>query len=158
MIRIRRKGFSNFSGSTSEARVTANLQASSPHREPMTFHDGLQILTGWKPASGMRQQTSYPSAALPVQVMSQLSSVDQLVMDQFTQMKTMLIYILGHRQETTGTAFCNYLVFKVENVKERNFQTFCNEVVKLLSGIHNRAEERNRQPWQPTFSRSSSTV
>ena len=42
-----------------------------------------------------------------------------------------------------------------------DFQTFRNEVVKLLSGIHSRVEERSRQPQQPqqqTLSRNSSTT
>ena len=76
-------------------------------------------------------------------------------------MKTMLSYFLGPRQETTRTAFCNYLVSKVEALEERYFQRFRYVAVKLLSGIQSRAEERTHQslpPLQPTLSRSSSTT
>ena len=53
-------------------------------------------------------------------IVFQSSSVDQQVMDQFAEMKTMFTSFLGPRQETTSTAFCN-------------FQNFRNEAVKLLS-------------------------
>ena len=48
-------------------------------------------------------------------------------------MKTMLMSFVGPRQETTGTAFSNYLTFEVENFEERFFQTLRNEAAKLLS-------------------------
>ena len=68
---------------------------------------------------------------------------------------------LGPRQETTRTAFCNYLVSEVEALEDRDFQTHRNETVKLLSSIQSRAEERSHQPQQPeqpTLSRSSSVA
>ena len=70
------------------------------------------------------------------------SSVDQQVMDKFTQMKTMLSSFLRQKQETTPTAFCNYLPSEVEGSDEKDFQTFRREAaVKLLSSIQSRAEE-----------------
>ena len=89
----------------------------------MTFHEDMQIWTVWRPASTLTH-----------------------VMDQFAQMKTILIYFLGPRQEATRTAFCNYLASEVENLEKRDFQTLINELVKLLSGIQSRVEKRNRQP------------
>ena len=49
------------------------------------------------------------------------SLVPQQVMDQFTQMRTMLSSFLGQKQETTHTAFCNYLALEVEGLEERDF-------------------------------------
>ena len=91
-------------------------------------------------------------------VVFQPSSVDQQVIDQFAQMKTLLTSFLGPRQEATGTAFCNYLASEVENLEERDFQTFINEAVKDLSGAESRTKERIHQPQQPTLSRISSTT
>ena len=88
----------------------------------------------------------------------QCSTVDQPVMDHFAQMKTMLSSFLGPRQETTRTAFCNYLASEVEALEERDFQIFRNEAVKLLSGIQCRPEERTHQPQQPSLFRSFSAT
>ena len=70
-------------------------------------------------------------------------------MDQFAEMKTMLSTFLGPRQETRRTAFCSYLASEVEALGDRDFQTFRNEAMKLLSGIQSRADERSHQPKQP---------
>ena len=90
------------------------------------------------------------------------SSVDQQVMDQFTQIKTMVTMLssfLGQKQETTTcAAFCNYLSSEVEGIEEKDFQTFKNKAVKLLSNIQSRAKECGRQPQQQTLSRSSSAT
>ena len=93
-----------------------------------------------------------------ISVVSQTSSVDQQVINQFAQMKTMLTFLTGTRHETTRTAFCNYLASEVQNLEEREFQAFKNEAVKLLSGIQSSTEERNHQPQQPTLSRSPNTT
>ena len=46
----------------------------------------------------------------------------------------MLSSLLGQKQETTiCTAFCNYLALEVEVLEVKDFQTFRNEAVKLLS-------------------------
>ena len=91
----------------------------------------IRSYTTHQPAIGSTVSTS---------VVSQPSSVDQQVMNQFAQMKTMLTSFLGLMQDTTRTAFCNYLASEVGNLEERDFQTFRNEAVKLLSGIHKTAE------------------
>ena len=44
------------------------------------------------------------------------------------------------RQETTRTAFCNYLASDLEAFEDRDFQTFGNEAVK-----RGRSEERSYQ-------------
>ena len=54
----------------------------------------------------------------------------------------------GARQDPTPSprqSFCNYLHSEIENLEERDFLTFRNETVKLLSEIQYKAEERKRQ-------------
>ena len=65
-------------------------------------------------------------------VVTQLSAINQQVIDQFAQMKPMLTSFLGPRQKPTRTAFCNYLASEVENLEEREFQTFRNDAVKFV--------------------------
>ena len=62
------------------------------------------------------------------------------VMSKFAQMKTMLSYFLGPRQETIRTAFCNYLASEAGVLEDREFQTFRNEAVKIL--VASRARQR----------------
>ena len=89
------------------------------------------------------QQVTIPTT-VPVH-----SWVDQQVMDQFTQMRSMLSSFLRQKQETTHTTFCNYLVLEVEGFEEEHSQTYINEAVKLLSNIQSKAEEHGHQPQQP---------
>ena len=54
----------------------------------------------------------------------------------------------GASQDPTPSprqSFCNYLYSEIENLEERDFLTFRNETVKLLSEIQYKAEERKRQ-------------
>ena len=70
------------------------------------------------------------------------------VLDQFQQMRSMISTFLGARQDPTPSprqSFCNYLHSEIEHLEERDFLTFRNETVKLLSEIQYKAEERNRQ-------------
>ena len=78
--------------------------------------------------------------------MSQPSSVDWQVMDQYAPMKTMLTFSWSKDRMTPRTTFYNYLTPEVENFEEKDFQTFANDAVKLLSGIQSRTEERDHQP------------
>ena len=102
------------------------------------------------------QQVTSPTSA------SRCSLDDQQDIDQFTQMRTMLSSFLRQKQETTThTAFCNYLVLEVKGLEEREFQTFRNEAVNLLSNIQSKAEECGHQPQHPqqqTLSHSSSAA
>ena len=90
------------------------------------------------------------------------SLVDQEVMGQFTQMRSMLSLFLGQKQETTThTAFCNYQASEVEGLEEKDFQTFRHEAVKLFSNIQSKAEESGhhlQQPQQQMLSHSSSAT
>ena len=96
----------------------------------------------------MRSGTTIQHSVTSPSAVLEHSSVNQQVMDQFAQMKTMLSLFLGPRQETTGTAFCNYLVSELEALRGY-FQTFRNEAVKLISSIKSRADERSHQPQHP---------
>ena len=60
----------------------------------------------------------------------------------------MISTFLGARQVATPSprqSFCNYLHSEIEHLEERDFLTFRNETVKLLSEIQYKAEERKRQ-------------
>ena len=70
------------------------------------------------------------------------------VLDQFQQMRSMISTFLGARQDPTPSprqSFCNYLHSEIKNLEERDFLTFRNETVKLLSEIQYKAKERKRQ-------------
>ena len=43
-------------------------------------------------------------------------------------------------------SFCDYLHSEIEHLEERDFLTFRNETVKLLSEIQYKADERKRSP------------
>ena len=75
--------------------------------------------------------TQQPSIARP-SVVFQCSTVNQQVKEQFTQMKTMLSSLLRPRQETTRTAFCNYLASEVEALKDRDVKIFRSKALKLF--------------------------
>ena len=78
------------------------------------------------------QQVTSPTTA------SGPSSVDHQVVDQFTQMRSML-------------------ASEMEGLKEKDCQTFRNDAVKLLRNIQSRAEEcgcQLQQPHQQTLSRT----
>ena len=49
-----------------------------------------------------------------------------------------------HPSQSSRQSFCNYLHSEIENLEERDFLTFRNETVKLLSAIQYKAEERKR--------------
>ena len=60
----------------------------------------------------------------------------------------MISTFLGARQDPTPSPrplFCNYLHSEIENLEERDFLTFRNETVKLLSEIQYKAKECKRQ-------------
>ena len=104
--------------------------------------------------------TIQPSVTSP-RTVSQCSTVEELVMKQLAQMKTVLSSFLRPKQETTRTTFCSYLVSEEEDLGDTDFQTLRNESVKLSSSIQSRAEERTHQPQhpqQPTLSSSSSAT
>ena len=87
-----------------------------------TFQEGTQILTVWRATSALTHQPSICSTA-STSVVSQPSSFDQQVMDQFCQMKNMLTSFTEPRQETIKTAFCNYLASgKLKTLKKQTLR------------------------------------
>ena len=150
----------NFLKTHTDTRDSANLQASSPlPEEPVHLLPQHMASTAVQPTWIVwRSVTTVQPPVTSPWTVSQHSLVDQQVMDQFAQMKTMLSSFLRPRQETIKTALCNYLASEVEALENRYFQTFRNEAIKLLSGIQRRAEERSCQPQQPTLPRSSNAT
>ena len=70
------------------------------------------------------------------------------VLDQFQQMRSMISTFLGAGQDPNPSprqSFCNYLHSEIEHLEERDFLTFRNETVKLLSEIQYKADIRKRQ-------------
>ena len=95
--------------------------------------------------------THQPSSTSPKQrqppVMTTTISVDP-VFDQFQQMRSMISTFLGAHQDPTLSprqSFCSYLQSEIEHLEERDFLTFRNETVKLLSEIQYKAQKCKRQ-------------
>ena len=95
--------------------------------------------------------THQPSSTSPKRrqppVATTITSAD-LVLDQFQQMRLMISTFLDAHQDPTPSprqSSCNYVHSEIEHLKERNFLTFSNETVKLLSEIQYKAKERKRQ-------------
>ena len=140
---IRCKGLSKSSVFKSQARG-ASASAFTAHNISRASTDTDSMEISMRLTDTMLQ----PQQVTSLTVASGCSSVDQQVMDQFTQMRSMLSSFLG--QETTmRTAFCNYLASEVEGLVKKDFQTFKNEAVKFLSNIQSKAEEGGCQPQQP---------
>ena len=70
------------------------------------------------------------------------------MLDQFQQMMSMISTFLDARQYPIPgprQSFCSYLHSEIEHLEERDFLTFRNETVKLLSEIQYKDEERKGQ-------------
>ena len=91
----------------------------------------------------------------------QFFSIQQSTSKSWTSLHTCCHLFFVPRQETTTTAFCNYLASEVEVLEDICFQTFRNEAAKRLRVILSRAEEGTnqlQQPQQPVRSRSPSVT
>ena len=95
--------------------------------------------------------THQPSSTSPKRrqppVATTTTSADP-VLDQFQQLRSMISTFLGACQDPSPSprqSFCNYLHSEIERLEERDFLTFRNNTVKLLSEIQYNAEERKRQ-------------
>ena len=76
------------------------------------------------------------------------TTAEDAVLDQFQQMRSMISSFLGAHHDPTPSprqSFCNYLHSEIEHLEERDFLTYRNETVKLLSEIQYKAEELKRQ-------------
>ena len=63
-------------------------------------------------------------------------------------MRSMISTFLGAHHDPTPSpqqSYCNYLHSEIQHLEERDFLTFRNDAVKLLSEIQYKAEERKRQ-------------
>ena len=97
--------------------------------------------------------THQPSSTSPKQQQPQVATTTtsaDLLLDQFQQMRSMIFTFLGARQNPTTSprqSFYNYLHSEIEHREERDFLTFRNETVKLLSEIQYRLKNaRDRSP------------
>ena len=91
--------------------------------------------------------THQPSSTSPKRQQPHANTSADPVLDQFQQMRLMISTFLDACQDPTPSprqSFCNYLHSEIENLEERDFLTFRNETVKLLSEIQYKAEERKR--------------
>ena len=90
--------------------------------------------------------THQPSSTSPKRQQPEAATItaEDPVLDQFQQRRSMISTFLGARQDTTPSPrqlFCNYLHSEIEHLEERDFFSFRNEKVKLLSEIQHKAKE-----------------
>ena len=141
---IRRKGVSKSSAFKSPQRPFAAAASASVPDTSRDTESEMEI-------SIASDVTHQPSSTSPKRrqppVVTTTTSADP-VLDQFQQMRLMISTFLGACQDPTPSPrqlFCNYLHSEIKNLEERDFLTFRNERVKLLSEIQYKAEERKRQ-------------
>ena len=127
--------------------MQGNLQSSRPQPE-----DSMEI--------SMQSDTIMQPSVTSPSAVSQCSSVNKQVMDQFGQMKTMLSSFFGPRQETTRIVFCNYLASELEALEDRDFQTFKDktETFKQHPEQGRGRSHQHQQPQQPKHSRIYSAI
>ena len=139
---IRRKGVSKPSAFKSPERPSAAAASASVPDTSRDTESEMEI-------SIASDVTHQPSSTSPKRrqppVATTTTSADP-VLDQFKQMRLLISTFLGARQDPSPRqSFCNYLDSEIEHLEERDFLTFRNETVKLLSEIQYKAEERKRQ-------------
>ena len=138
---VRRRGVSKSSAFKSPQRPSA-AAASVPDTSKDTESE-MEINI----ASDVTHQPSSTSPKRRQPPVATATTSADPVLDQFQQMRSMISTFLGARQDPTPSPrqlFCNYLHSEIENLEERDFLTFRNETVKLLSEIQYKAEERKR--------------
>ena len=138
---IRRKGVSKSSAFKSPQRPSAATASASVPDTSKDTESEMEIII----ASDVTHQPSStsPKRRQPPVVTTTMSA--DPVLDQFKQMRSMISTLLGAWQDPTPSprqSSCNHLHSKLENLEERDFLTFRNETVKLLSEIQYKAEER----------------
>ena len=139
---IRRKGLSKSPAFKSPQRPSA---ASASVSVPDTSRD-IESEMEISIASDVTHQPLSTSPKRRQPPATTTTSADP-VLDQFQQMRLMISTFLGACQDPTPSprqSFCNYLHSEIEHLEERDFLTFRNETVKLLSEIQYKAEECKR--------------
>ena len=141
---IRRKGVSKSSVFKSPQRPSAAAASVSVPDTSKDTESEMEI-------NIVSDVTQQPSSTSPKRrqppVTTATTSADP-VLYQFQQMRLMISTFLGACQDPTPSPrqlFCNYLHSEIEHLKERDFLTFRNESVKLLSEIQYSVKERKRQ-------------
>ena len=139
---IRRKGVSKSSAFKSPQRPSAAAASALVQDTSRDTESEMEISI----ASNVTHQPSStsPKRRQPPVAIATTSSADP-VLDQCQQMRLMISTFLGARQDPTRQSFCSYIHSKIEHLEERDFLTFRNETVKLLSEIQYKAEEHKRQ-------------
>ena len=131
---IRRKGVSKSSAFKSPQRPSAAAASASVPDTSKDTESEMEI-------SIPSDVTHQPSSTSPKRRQPPAATATTFadpVLDQFQQMRSMISTFLGARQDPTPSprqSFCNYLHSEIENLEERDFLTFRNETVKLLSEI-----------------------
>ena len=146
---IRRKGVSKSPAFKSPQRPSAAAASAlvpdtSRHTES-EMEISIASDVAHQPSSTSRRPPSSTSRRPPV---ATTTTAADPVLDQFQQMRSMISTFLGARQDPTPSPrqpLCNYLRSEIEHLEERDFLTFMNETVKLLSEIQYKGEERKRQ-------------
>ena len=140
---IRRKGDSKSSAFKSPQRSSA-ASASVPDTSRDTESE-MEISI----ASDITHQPSSTSPKRRQPPVATTTTSADPVLDQFQQMRSMISTFLGATTmdptPSPRQSLCNYLHSEIENLEERDFLTFRNETVKLLSETQYEAEERKRQ-------------
>ena len=141
---IRRKGVSKSSAFKSPWRPSAAAASPSVPNTSRDTESEMEISIAsdvtYQPSSTSPEQQQRPVATTT-------SSADP-VFDQFQPMRSMISTFLGAHEHPTPSpqqSFCNYLQSEIEYLEERDFLTFRNKTVKLLSEIQYKAEEPKRQ-------------
>ena len=98
-------------------------------------------------ASDVTHQPSSTSLKRRQPIVTTTTAADP-VLDRFQQLRLMISTFLAACQDPIPNprqSFCNYFHSEIEHLEERDFLTFRNETVKLLSEIQSKAKERKRQ-------------
>ena len=128
---------------TPEAFCSRSLNFSSRYIQKHRIRDGNQHCFRCYSSSFEHQSSAMTVSSRDYYIICRSS-----LLDQFQQMRSMISTFLGVHKDPTQSprqSFCNYLHFEIEHLEERDFLTFRNYAVKLLSEIQYKAEERKRQ-------------
>ena len=142
-MRSHQKGLSKSSAFKSPQRSSADAASASVPYTSRDTESEMEISI----ASDVTHQPSSISPKRQQPPVATTTTAADPVLDQFQQMRSMISTFLGARQDPTPSprqSFCNCLHSEIEYLEERDFLTFRNDTVKLLSEIQYKAKERKR--------------
>ena len=131
---IRSQGVSKSSAFKSPQRPSAGAASASVPDTSKDTDSKMEISI----ASDVTHQPSSTSPKRRQPPVATTTTSADAVLDQLQQMSSMISTFLGAHQDTTPSprqSFCNYLHSEMEHLEERDFLTFRNETVKLLSEV-----------------------